>query len=108
MPRQFPILEARRCQGVPVAQAGEMVVYAKPLEDAGRGALQPRQSARHDLFHAPFAGHVGRQKTLRDVWHQQDIGIYDEKGRSDATAPHGVLLLRISPCNSRERVTQGR
>lgn len=95
---------------MPVAEAGETVVYAKPLEDGTLAVgLFNRGEAPATISFTPRSlGMWGGEKTLRDVRRQQDIGVYGEKERFEATAPHGVLLLRISPCNSRERVTQGR
>lgn len=110
MPRQFPIFEARRCKGVPVAQAGETVVYAKPLEDGALAVgLFNRGEEPATIGFTPRSLGMWGEKTLRDVWRQQDIGVYEEQERFEATVnPHGVLLLRISPCNSREKATQGR
>lgn len=98
------------CQGVPVKTDAETVIYVKPLED---GTLAVGLFNRGDtpavMGFTPRSLGMWGEKTLRDVWRQRDIGTFRENERYETTVnPHGLMLLRITPCNSRERAFEGR
>jgi alpha-galactosidase len=39
---------------------------------------------------------VAGERVVRDLWRQKDLGTFDGEF-STAVAPHGVVLVRISP-----------
>ncbi len=86
-------------QATRVAGQGELIVYAKPMEDGSRvvGLFNT------GLLEAPISvtwgelGIAGRQ-TVRDLWRQKALGVFVNKFAAPV-APHGVLLLRITPAH---------
>ena len=86
-------------QAQPVWQKGDLVIYAKPLEDGSMavGLFNKSLKAAKISFTLKSLGIRGKQ-TIRDLWRQQDVA-----ETSDAYAatvePHGVVLLRILPGN---------
>lgn len=90
-------------QAYPVWREGDEVIYVKHLEDGSlavgffnRGSSETKMTVSLDLL-----GLRGRQ-VVRDLWRQQDIT--DTTDHFDtAVAPHGVVLVRFYPGNSRLR-----
>jgi alpha-galactosidase len=84
-------------QAVRVGGAGDLDVYAKPLEDGSlavglfnRGRIAATVTAKwSDL------GIKGKQ-VVRDLWRQKDAGTFDEKFEAPVAA-HGVVLIRLIP-----------
>lgn len=73
---------------MPVAEAGETVVYAKPLEDGTLAVGLFNRGVEHaTIGFTPRSLGMWGEKSLRDVWRQQDIGVYSEKEHFEATAP---------------------
>ena len=86
-------------QAVQVGGQGEGKVYAKPLDDGslavGLFNLGPA-SAKIAAVWSELK--ITGQKRVRDLWRQQDLGVFDE--RYEATvAPNGVVLIRLFPTN---------
>jgi alpha-galactosidase len=93
-------LDALGRQARPIVQTEQIFILSKPMEDG---------SLAVGLFNLDeFAGPIsvswsqldieGPQR-VRDLWRQQDIGIYNDKFES--TVPrHGVVLVRIYPTRS--------
>lgn len=74
-------------------------IYIKPLEDGSVAvALFNLSDAPRTLGFVPQAlGLLGTQ-TVRDLWRQQDVATLWAKDRWEtAVAPHGVVLVRVSP-----------
>ena len=47
------------------------------------------------------------QQTVRDLWRQKDLAQCTDKFEA-TVAPHGVVLLKIYPGNSREEMPEKR
>jgi alpha-galactosidase len=39
---------------------------------------------------------VAGKQTVRDLWRQKNVGVYDQSFRADV-ASHGVVLVRVIP-----------
>ena len=83
-------------QAVQVGGHGDLKIYAKPLDDGSLavglfniGAMEATVTANW-----PDLKLTGKQ-TVRDLWRQKDLGVFDEKFDAKV-APHGVVLVRIS------------
>lgn len=81
-------------------------VYVKPLEDGSVAIGLFNYSGRPRMI--GFRPHnldlIGRQ-TIRDLWRQKDIAeIAQTDWWETEVAPHGVVLLRVSPGNAGERL----
>ena len=80
-----------------VARSSEHEVLAKDLEDGSKavGLFNLALEASEVTVKWSDLGIQGKQ-TVRDLWLQEDIGIFQD--RFGATAPaHGVALVRITP-----------
>ena len=76
-------------------------VYVKPLEDGGLavGLFNTGDTPAQIGFSPRRLGLFGKM-TVRDLWRQLDLGDLDIDSNWNAqVAPHGVILLRISPKN---------
>lgn len=70
----------------------------------GRRAFQPGAGQTVKMnFTLRMLGLRGRQ-TVRDLWRQKDLTECTDKFET-AVAPHGVVLVRVYPGNSREQAT---
>jgi len=77
-------------------------IYFKPLEDdsVAVGLFNLGETPRRIGFNCHKLGIMGTQ-TLRDVWRQQDlVQVGTDDNWETEVAPHGVVLLRISPGNN--------
>ena len=92
-------------QAVPVWQQGDQVIYAKHLEDGSMavGLFNRGWQSVKMNFTLRMLGLRGRQ-TVRDLWRQKDLTECTDKFET-AVAPHGVVLVRVYPGNSREQAT---
>ena len=92
-------------QAVPVWQQGDQVIYAKHLEDGSMavGLFNRGWQTVKMNFTLRMLGLRGRQ-TVRDLWRQKDLTECTDKFET-AVAPHGVVLVRVYPGNSREQAT---
>lgn len=84
-------------QATCVSKDGDLNVYAKPLEDGSwavglinRGTV----AAPVALDWADI--HLTGPQVVRDLWRQKDMGTFD-KQYSAVVAPHGVVLIRVTP-----------
>ena len=84
-------------QATCVARQGDLRVFAKPLDDGSwavglfnLGEIETTGSVNWSSLKIS-----GPQK-VRDVWRQRDLGVFSDHfdGR---IAPHGVLLVKVSP-----------
>lgn len=88
-------------QAAPVFVEGDRIIYAKHLEDGSMalGFFNKGEEACEMEISLSRLGFKG-EKTVRDVWRQQDLGTYTE---FKTTVPsHGVTLLKVYPGNSRD------
>ena len=92
-------------QAVPVWQQGDQVIYVKHLEDGSMavGLFNRGWQTVKMNFTLRMLGLRGRQ-TVRDLWRQKDLTECTDKFET-AVAPHGVVLVRVYPGNSREQAT---
>jgi alpha-galactosidase len=88
-------------QATQVLNEGDKVVYAKTLEDGSTAVgLFNRGSAETTI--AVGWGPWGELSQLegkfqaRDLWRQKDLGVFNGKFQAKV-APHGVVLVRLSP-----------
>lgn len=95
-------------QGMVVAQDGDIVVYAKPLEDGSMavGLFNTGIKDAEGSVTWKNLGLRGKQK-VRDLWRQQDVA-ESEEGFTTPIAPHGTRLIKVYPGNSRLQATSGR
>lgn len=83
-------------QATRVAHVGNVDVYAKPLEDGSwavglfnRGNSQTKGAVRwKDLG-------VSGSHSVRDLWRQKDLGVFEEKFET-MVAAHGVVLVQMT------------
>lgn len=94
--------------GMIVSQQGDVIVYAKPLEDGSMavGLFNRGDSVAQGKLTWKSVGIRGEQ-TVRDLWRQQDVAKSDEEFVTEI-APHGVRFIKLYPGNSREQATSGR
>jgi alpha-galactosidase len=84
-------------QATIVSKQGQALVYAKPLEDGswavGLFNLGPVEtSVTVQWADLKLKG----KQTVRDLWRQKDMGIFDESF-SSSVGLHGVVLIKIRP-----------
>ena len=100
------------CQAVPfwTSVSGNETIYVKPLEDGSIAVgLFNRGEKPAKIGFKPIALGLWGEKTIRDLWRQKDLGAFADDQRYETTvAPHGVVLLKVYPGNSRERANGGR
>lgn len=84
-------------------------IYAKPLEDGTLAvALFNISDTPQNLGFVPKSMGIIGTCTVRDVWRQKDIAKVGNTVRWETeVAPHGVVLLRLSPGLSKERGAGG-
>jgi alpha-galactosidase len=76
---------------------GDLHVYAKPLDDGSWAVgLFNLGSARSDVGVKWTDLGVTGKRLVRDLWRQKDLGQFDREF-SAPVAPHGVVLVRVSP-----------
>ncbi len=90
------------------AMIGNVVVFAKPLEDGSMavGLFNIGTKDTQGSVTWKNLGLRGKQK-VRDLWRQTDVA-ESEEGFTTQLAPHGTRLIKIYPGNSREQATSGR
>lgn len=95
-------------QGIVIAEQGNIVTYAKPLEDGSMavGLFNRGNTMAKGTLTWKSVGIRGEQ-TVRDLWRQQDIATSDVEFVTDI-APHGVRFIKLYPGNSRKQATSGR
>lgn len=93
-------------QAYPYYSDENEVIYAKHLEDGSMavGIFNKSNIAREIGFAPQAMGFRGKQ-TIRDIWRQKDLCEIDPSETFKTTvAPHGVVLIKIYPGNTRARV----
>jgi alpha-galactosidase len=72
-------------------------VYNKDLKDGSKAVGLFNTGDQPTMMTLDWKGEglTGRQ-TLRDLWRQKDIGVFDGSYQAEVPA-HGVLLLKVSP-----------
>ena len=75
---------------------GNGLVYARPLEDGSlaMGLFNVGPAEEKVVATWKDAGLEGKQ-TVRDLWRQKDLGVFDTEF-SATVPPHGVVLLKLS------------
>ncbi|MDR2147032.1 MAG: putative Ig domain-containing protein [Tannerella sp.] len=93
---------------MPIIDRDGYIVYQKPLED-GSVAMGIFNLNDHKIEVTVTWSNLGIRGTqkVRDLWRQQDIAESDREFKT-AVNPHGVVLVRIYPGNSRIQATSGR
>jgi len=83
-----------------VSQKNQLEVWVKPMNDGSKavGLFNRGDAAAAIELDWATAGLSGKQ-SIRDVWQSKDLGEFDEK-YSARVAPHGVVLLQLSPKKS--------
>lgn len=92
-------------QAYPFSSDDTCVTYIKHLEDGSMavGMFNKSDEARDMDFTPKSFGIRGKQK-IRDLWRQKDLCEIEPTEKFTAmVAPHGVVLVRIYPGNTRER-----
>jgi alpha-galactosidase len=84
-------------QAVRVAKQGDVEVYAKELEDGSHavGLFNRGLAETNATVSWTDLGLSGKQ-TVRDLWQQKDLGVFEEKFETKVV-PHGVVLARLTP-----------
>lgn len=80
-----------------VAQEDSLEVWVRDLEDGSKavGLFNRSECAAPVTARWADLGLKGKQ-TVRDLWRQQDLGVYE--GQFQAPVPrHGVVLVRVTP-----------
>lgn len=74
----------------------------KPLEDGAKavGLLNPDSKSAEVTIHWSTLGLEGKQ-LVRDLWRQQDLGVYTDKFTAEVRS-HGVVLVRLTPVSNPE------
>ncbi|GHT66250.1 hypothetical protein FACS189452_01790 [Bacteroidia bacterium] len=93
---------------MPIIEKKGIAIYAKNLEDGSMavGLFNKSNAIQEIGFTMKELGLRGKQ-TIRDLWRQQDLGKYDKDFKTSVN-PHGVVLVKIYPGNSKGQATDGR
>lgn len=95
-------------QAYPVWQNGDQVIYAKHLEDGSMAVgffNRGWQSAKMGVTLRQLG--LRGEQIVRDLWRQKDLTKSSDRFETNV-APHGVVLVKFYPGNSREQATKGR
>jgi alpha-galactosidase len=84
-------------QATCVVKSADLLVFAKPLDD-GSWAVG---LVNGGLTAAPVAVkwgdiHVTGPQVVRDLWRQKDVGTFND-GFTAPVAPHGIVLVKVTP-----------
>ncbi len=84
-------------QATRVAGEGNLLVYAKELEDGSKAVGLFNRGEKEAEIVAPFSslGVTGKQ-IVRDLWRQRDLGQFENEFKA-TVAPHGVVFVRVHP-----------
>jgi len=85
------------CQAGRIVQNGMLEVLAKDMEDGSKAVGLFNRGSREQSITVKWSdlGLKGEQ-TVRDLWHQKDIGKYTGQFQADV-GRHGVVLVKIAP-----------
>jgi alpha-galactosidase len=105
-PAQPPLTQPGRGTGRGRGQAAPQgqQVWARPLADGSVAVGLFNLDAAVTNCSVPWADiaakftdlKMGGKQTVRDLWRQKDLGVFDEKFETPVPA-HGVLMVRITP-----------
>jgi alpha-galactosidase len=84
-------------QATCVDKSGDLLVYAKPLEDGSWavGLVNGGQTDGSVSFNWGDI-HVTGPQVVRDLWRQKDLGTFKDTFTAQVP-PHGVVLVKVSP-----------
>ena len=84
-------------QATRVAGEGDLLVYAKDLDDGSKAVGLFNRSDKESEITAPFQaiGANGKQ-IVRDLWRQKDLGHFEGEFKTKV-APHGVVFVKVRP-----------
>jgi alpha-galactosidase len=86
-------------QATRVSRSGDKVVYAKRLEDgAWAVGLFNRGSKRTTVTLRWSDLGLTRSQVVRDLWRQEDLGVFSDRFEASVAA-HGVVLVCVSSSN---------
>jgi alpha-galactosidase len=84
-------------QAVQVGGAGDLKVYAKPLDDGSLAVGLFNTGKETTTVRANWSDlKLKGSQRVRDLWRQKDLGRFTDKFEAPV-APHGVVLVRIFP-----------
>lgn len=90
-------------QARPIWENGDLVIYVKHLEDGSMAVgLFNRGEQETDMEVTLQQLGLRGEQTVRDLWRQKDLTKTSDKFAAKV-APHGVVLVKFYPGNSRER-----
>jgi alpha-galactosidase len=82
-------------QATRVAGDGDLLVYAKELEDGSKAVGLFNRSEKETEIVAPFSSiGVNGKQIVRDLWRQKDLGEFQGEFKAKV-APHGVIFVRL-------------
>jgi alpha-galactosidase len=82
---------------VNVSRQGQLEVYRKELEDGSLAVGLFNRGPSEASVTALWSDlKVAGKQTVRDLWRQKNVGVYDQSFRADV-ASHGVVLVRVIP-----------
>jgi len=90
--------DALGIQGVPVRDEGDLMVWAKPLNESGARAvvlLNAGTTARSMTAHFTEVGLRRGDATVRDLWKHEDLGSFRDR-YTVTVGPHDAVMLKIS------------
>ncbi len=83
-------------QARPVRTKGDLVVYAKDLEDGSKAVGLFNLGAGTAQVTASWSDlGISGTHVVRDLWRQQDLGRFDDKFEA-SVASHGVVLVKVT------------
>ena len=83
-------------QAMQVGGAGDLKIYAKPLDDGSLAVGLFNTGGVAATVTANWSDlKLKGQQRVRDLWRQKDLGIFTDKFEA-SVAPHGVVLVKIS------------
>jgi alpha-galactosidase len=82
-------------QATRVAGEGDLLVYAKDLEDGSKAVGLFNRSEMESEITAPFSAiGVNGKQIVRDLWRQKDIGEFEGQFKASVAA-HGVVFVTL-------------
>ncbi|MEJ0001455.1 MAG: putative Ig domain-containing protein [Verrucomicrobiota bacterium] len=84
-------------EATPVSQDANVAIYRKPLEDGSCAVgLFNLTDTPRDIAVTWTALHLTGPQRVRDLWRQQDLGVFPD-GFNHTVYGHGVVLVRLWP-----------
>jgi alpha-galactosidase len=83
-------------QAVPVVKEKDYQIWVKELEDGSKAVGLFNLSAKPAKITFNFKdASLGNKQSLRDLWRQKDLGVFDQKYET-VVPSHGVVLIKLS------------